>query len=55
MVTVAKAVIHEDAVVIELLDTAITKITVVSVLRSQCLTWDANIVQVVIFSDKAFQ
>ena len=55
MVTVAKAIIHEYAVMVELLDASVAKVAVVRILRSQVLTVDAHVVKVVLGIDQLLQ
>jgi hypothetical protein len=44
VVSVAEAIVHEDAVVIKFLNASVAEVTVVSIFRSQVLTVDANVI-----------
>lgn len=54
VVSVAKAVIHKNAVVVETLHTLVTIIAVHAVLRVQVLAIYANVVHVEVFFDQTF-
>jgi len=49
MVAVAEAVVDEIAMMVEFLDTTVTEIAVVSILRSEVFAVDTNIVEVIAF------
>lgn len=52
VVTVAHTVVYEHTVVVEFLDTSVTKITVLCIFRSQGLTRYAYVIQMIILADK---
>ena len=55
MIFVAEEVVHEDAVMVELLNTLIAKVTVVRILGSQVLTVDTDVIEVILFLDQLLQ
>lgn len=50
MVPVAQAIIHEDTVMVEFLDTSVAKIAVICIFGSQIFTVNTNVVQVKILT-----
>ena len=55
VVPVSQTVVHECAVMIELLNTPVTEVTVHCVLRSEVLTMNAHVVQVIVLMNQSFQ
>ena len=49
MIPIAKTIVHEVAVVVELLHTPVTKVAMSGILRPQILTVDTYIIQVKLF------